>query len=87
MFYIALCDLPSSIRLWESLIKKISIVIVAKSKLPTGLNLMAHDQKEARMHSFVAASETLDCISNCCVCHPPEHHIQLLLGASSFILQ
>lgn len=56
MLYIAVCDLPSSIQLWKSLIK-ISIAIVAKSKLPTGLNLMTHNQREARMHLFVAASE------------------------------
>lgn len=86
MLNIARCDLPSPIQLWKSLIK-ISIAIVAKSKLPTGLNAMAHNQREARMHLFLAAPETLNFISNCCVRHPPEHQMQLFLGASSFILQ
>lgn len=48
---------------------------------------MAHNQREARMHLFLAAPETLNFISNCCVRHPPEHQMRLFLGASSFILQ
>lgn len=67
VFYVAL-DKPTQLNIAFEKSDKISITSAAKWKLPTGLNFMAHNQKEARMHLFVAASETLNFISNCYVC-------------------